>query len=567
VDPECIEKVNGSTKVSVTGEWRTVSIPLNAMTGLIDFSNPEVWKTPRISYKPLDELVIIFNDGFVTKKTGRIYLDNIRFVKTGEPGPSAVDFPPRTIEKTPVRLEHLDFQKFLVSRLRGFPKTVSVRKKFPVDDTEFLKTVAKDTWQFFDNILDKEHALPLDTILLGEKTPVEEATWVGDYTSVTNIGVYLMAVVSACDLGFITREDAIGRIRKTLDTIEKLRYHSSGFPFNYYDTSSLEPTSYFVSVVDSGWLMMGLYVARGAFPAELTKQTARLLKRGNFSFFYDPLAKQMYHGFYENLRVFSDYHYGVFYSESRATSYIAVAREDVPEAHWFEGLVRTFPVEYKWQSQSPKGRVESILKGYKYVDGYYEWKDLRYVPSWGGSAFEALMPTVVLRERELAPEGLGKNNAMHVQGQIRYALEELKMPVWGMSPCSVPEGGYSEFGVKVMGIKGYKSGVVTPHASVLALEYAPGQVVANLRKLIELYDIYGEYGFYDAVTVETGKVARKYLALDQGMILLAINNYLNHGLLRERFYANPEILNAESLLTAEKFFEIPEKDRAKDSRP
>jgi hypothetical protein len=275
----------------------------------------------------------------------------------------------------------------------------------------------------------------------------------------------------------------------------------------------------------------------------------------------------MYHGFYENLRVFSDYHYGVFYSESRATSYIAVAREDVPEAHWFEGLVRTFPVEYKWQSQSPKGRVESILKGYKYVDGYYEWKDLRYVPSWGGSAFEALMPTVVLRERELAPEGLGKNNAMHVQGQIRYALEELKMPVWGMSPCSVPEGGYSEFGVKVMGIKGYKSGVVTPHASVLALEYAPGQVVANLRKLIELYDIYGEYGFYDAVTVETGKVARKYLALDQGMILLAINNYLNHGLLRERFYANPEILNAESLLTAEKFFEIPEKDRAKDSRP
>jgi len=567
VDPACVEKVNGSAKIPVTSEWTTVSIPLNAMTGLIDFSNPESWKTPRISYKPLDELVVIFNDGYVTKKTGRIYLDNIRFVKTGDAGPSAVDFPPRTIEKTPVRLNHLDFQKFLVSRLRGFPKTVSVKKDFPAEDAAFLKEVAKDTWAFFDNILDKEHALPLDTVLFGEKQPLEEATWVGDYTSVTNIGVYLMAAVSAYDFGFITREDAIVRIQKTLTTIEKLRYQASGFPFNYYDTSTLEPTSYFVSFVDSGWLMLGLYVAQGAFPAELTEQTSRILKRGNFSFFYDPLAKQMYHGFYDNLQVYSDYHYGVFYTEPRATSYIAVARGDVSEAHWFEGLVRTFPSSYKWQSQPPKGREESTLEGHKYVGGYYEWKDLRYVPSWGGSAFEALMPGVVLKEKELAPEGLGMNNAAHVQGQIRYALEELQMPVWGMSPCSVPEGGYSEFGAKVMGIKGYKPGVVTPHASVLALDYAPEQVVANLRKLIKLYDIYGEYGFYDAVTVATGKIARKYLALDQGMILLSINNYLNHGALRERFHANPEMRKAEKLLTAENFSAMEREVQPEGSRP
>ncbi len=554
-DAACVEKIKGSAIVPVTAEWQTVSIPLNKMTGLVDFANPEAWKNPLTGYKPLDEFVVIFNDRFVTKKTGKIYLDNIRFVKTGTPGPSAVDFPPRLTEKTPVRLEGVEYAKFLIRRLRGFPQEVVVKKVFPKDDKEFLKEIAKDTWKFFDNIVDAEHALPLDTIQIGNTVPVDEGTWIGDYTNVTNIGVYLMVLVSAYDLGFLDRQEAVQRIQKTLNTLEKMEYHSSGFPYNYYDTTMLDHTSYFVSFVDSGWLLAGLYVVRSAFPQELQEQATRLLKRGSLSFFYDPIEGQMYHGYYENLKVFSDYHYGVFYTEPRPTNYMAVARGEAPEKYWFEGLVRTFPREYQWQSQTPKERVERNILGYKCMGGYYEWKDLKYVPSWGGSAFEALMPILVLKEKELAPEGLGKNNAMHVQGQIRYALEELGQPVWGMSPSSNPEGGYSEYGAKPFGVKGYKAGAVTPHASVLALEYAPEQVVANLRKLIELYDIYGEYGFYDAVTVSTGKVARKYLALDQAMILVSINNFLNHGAIRERFHADPDMKKNEKLLTEEKFFE------------
>ena len=254
----------------------------------------------------------------------------------------------------------------------------------------------------------------------------------------------------------------------------------------------------------------------------------------------------MYHGYYANLDVYSDYHYGVFYAEPRAASYMAIARGDVPEEHWFSGPIRTFPVHYSWQSQTPKNRVEKTVLGHTVNGGYYEWKDLQYVPSWGGSAFEALMPTVVLNEKELAPEGLGANNAVHALGQYRYATEELNQPVWGMSPCSVPGGTYAEYGAKAFGIKGYKPGVVTPHASVLTLEYVPKEAVANLRKMIELYDIYGEYGFYDSVDIESGKVARKYYALDQGMILVAINNYLGDGPIRRRFHSNPEMKTRRS---------------------
>ncbi len=561
---ERVEKIKGSFIVkNVTDQWQTVSIPLNLLTGLMDFGDPEAWANPAIGRRNLDELVFVFQDRMVSKKKGTIYIDNIKFLRTGNAGPTAVDFPPRKKEKTPVRIEGLEFTKFLVGRLRGFPTQVLLKKKFPDDDREFLMEVARDTWNFFDHIVDKEHGLPLDNVLIGKDQPVDEATAIGDYTNVTNIGVYLMCLVSAYDFGFISKADAVERIRLTLSTIEKLEYHESGFPYNYYDTTTAERTSYFVSLVDSGWLVAGFYVVKNAFP-ELAEQAERLIHRGNFNFFYDDVERQMYHGYFEHLKVYSDYHYGVFYTEPRASSYIAIAQGQVPVEHWYMGLIRTFPPEFTWQSQDPINRVKRKTGPYEYYGGYYEWKGIKYVPSWGGSAFEALMPTMILKEKELAPKGLGANDKAQAEGQRRFALEEMKYPVWGMSPSSVPEGGYSEYGAKPFGSKGYKPGVVTPHASVLCLEHEPKEVVANLRKLIELYDIYGEYGFYDAVTVEAdpknpksqvGLVARKYFSLDQGMLFVAINNYLNNGAIRRHFHNDPVMKKAEHLLTDENFFE------------
>ena len=169
--------------------------------------------------------------------------------------------------------------------------------------------------------------------------------------------------------------------------------------------------------------------------------------------------------------------------------------------------------------------------------------------------FEALMPTLIIDEKGLAPKALGLNDERHARIQIKYALEKLELPIFGLSPSCVPEGGYSEYGAKVLGIKGYKAGVVTPHATFLALEFAPKECIKNLRALIENYNAYGEYGFYDAVDPVTGKVAIKYLCLDQAMSFIALNNYLNNGAIRKRFHADPIAKNAESLLRVENFFE------------
>jgi len=290
----------------------------------------------------------------------------------------------------------------------GFPKNRQPEKQFPQDDKAFLKEVALDTWRFFDEITDTEHGLPLDNIKLGDKVPLGEGAWIGDYTNITNVGVYLDGGRERLRF-WICHPRGRGRAHsKNARDDGKLECHKSGFPYNYYDTTLLVPTSYFVSFVDSGWLYLGYYVAKNAFPEELSEPVGRLLARANFKFSTIPSRTRCITAIMK-IWAFTRTTGMVFFMPSPGpATYMAIARGDIPEKLWFEGVVRTFPVNYKWQSQPPKNRTERTVLGHQYAGGLYEWKDLRYVPSWGGSAFEALMPTVVLEEKKLAPEGLGR---------------------------------------------------------------------------------------------------------------------------------------------------------------
>ena len=77
--------------------------------------------------------------------------------------------------------------------------------------------------------------------------------------------------------------------------------------------------------------------------------------------------------------------------------------------------------------------------------------------------------------------------------------------------------------------------MVTPHAAFLALRWAPGAAIANLKKLQSDFDIYDRWGFRDSVNVDTGAVSDSYLSLDQGIIMAAIGNELDGDLLRDAF--------------------------------
>jgi hypothetical protein len=119
-------------------------------------------------------------------------------------------------------------------------------------------------------------------------------------------------------------------------------------------------------------------------------------------------------------------------------------------------------------------------------------------------------------------------------------MKESGYGFWGFSPACGPEGGYRSYGVEGLGQLegGYTSdGVVTPHASFLALRFAPREAMDNLRGLAGRFPIYGEYGFHDSVNVKTGQVSQTVLALDQGMILAAIANALADDVLQKAFCA------------------------------
>ena len=434
------------------------------------------------------------------------------------------------------------------ARLAGFPQPLLVTRP-PRDeaDREFMTRVARDTWRGLSVLVDRDHRLPIDNVRLGADPGV------GDYTNITTVGLRMIAIVAARELALISDAEALAELRALFSTLDRLETHA-GFFFNYYDTTSLERSSNLVSFVDSSWLTAGLMVVRATFP-ELRATTTRLIDAQDYRFFYDTTAGLMSHGYYVNLASRSVFHYGVLYAESRLGSLIAIGKGDVPAQHWFR-MVRTFPPTCRWQEGQPVSRRPKDVNEYAVFGGWYEWGGVRFVPSWGGSAFEALMPTLVLDEPRLAPASLGANDLAHANVQRRYALETLRYPVWGMSPSATPAGAsYGEYGVRVLGSLGYPAGVVTPHASALALGVTPAEAIANLRRLAERYDIYGDFGFYDSVDPVRGDVARAYLALDQSMILIAAANYLKDGVVQRRFAADPIIARALPLLATENFFD------------
>jgi len=292
-------------------------------------------------------------------------------------------------------------------------------------------------------------------------------------------------------------------------------------------------------------------VVRSSFP-ELEPRCTASLAALDFRRLYDPRYKLMSHGEYVDPEQRSTFHYGVFYTEARLGSLIAIGKGDVPAEHWW-AMTRTPPPPGVATSAA---RSLQLARVHPWPSAYYEWKGLHYVPSWGGSMFEALMPTLLLDERSHAPSSLGRNDEVHAEVQRRYAVEDLGLPVWGMSPSWEPSGErYSEHGVAPLGFHPYDGHAVTPHAAALALDAIPELAVANLRELAKRYDVYGEYGFYDSVDPLTGAVAHVYLSLDQSMILIALANHLEGGVIQRRFADDPIARAALPLLRDENFFE------------
>lgn len=406
----------------------------------------------------------------------------------------------------------------------GWPTRLLVdRSALPRDDRQFLRRLAQDTWRGLQALTDDTSGLPWDHVVLRDDSHGVAQAHRGDYLTTSSIGLYVTAIVAAHQLGFVDRPAATESIRKVIDAVQRLETYR-GYCFNFYETQSLSPVGRFVSFADAAWLSAGLMVARQAFP-ELADKATRHLRQLDLGFFYDPKLQLMSHGYDADRHARSTYHYGTFFTEARLGSLIALGKHEAPWEHWAR-LERDFAGRrLGWSSMTAVAPSPS-------PSGCQSWMEFRFVSSWGGSMFEALMPELLFDEVQLFPRTLGLNARIHAVVQERYATTVLGYPVWGMSPSAKPANhdyAYGEFGTAVLGASGYPAGIVSPHASALALEVLPESVIANLRNLTERYDMYGDFGLYDAVDPQSGRVAHAYLALDQAMILVALTNYLTVG--------------------------------------
>ncbi|MCK4715834.1 MAG: DUF3131 domain-containing protein [Candidatus Marinimicrobia bacterium] len=438
----------------------------------------------------------------------------------------------------------LSRKKFTSQDLKGFPTQIYKESPDSSEPEEFLRAIAGDTWKYFRDAVDRKSGLVVDKIWL---KPDE----VAGYTSITNIGLQMLSTISAMDFGFIDSITAEDNIRHVLTSLKRLPKYN-GFLYNWYDLKSLKESRRYISAVDAGWLYSSLGIVAMAFP-DLAQTCNIMIDQADFSWLYDDTLHHFYLGYDVEQECYSPYHYGLLCSESRICLYWGMIQGKIQPKFWYY-QERTLPVNYE-QEQKPQGNWKEQSEIH-YFNGYYQYKDLEIVPSWGGALFEFLMPGLLINEREFAPLGIGENNRRAVEAHIDFALNEMGYTVWGMSPSTNPKRGYGEYGIPLIGsrVGGYSPAIVSPHASILALPYAPEAVYSNLKTMLTKYDIYGEYGFYDSLDPKTDEIGKAYLALNQGMIMVTLNNHLNDNKMVRRFERLTGFDKIKNLLTEDEFY-------------
>ncbi|MBK9519952.1 MAG: carbohydrate-binding protein [Anaeromyxobacter sp.] len=432
------------------------------------------------------------------------------------------------------------------------------RRELAPADRAFLLELARKTWGWFEIYMGPEdHGLPVDNF---QEVPGPK---VAHRTSPTNVGMGLLSALAAHDLGFIRAVDLAERVDATLTTIEGLE-RIEGHLFNWYDTQSLAPLlPRYVSTVDSGnlagalvTLAEGLQELARAGPAPddgppvpaarlegLAARAAAFAAEMSFRFLYDPRRRLLAIGYRaadaEGPGGLDDADYDLLASEARLASFLAIAKGDLPELHWFR-----------------LGRIVTGVHG------------VPTLLSWSGTMFEYLMPMLLMRS--YPGTLLDESCRAAVRRQQDYAADR-GVP-WGISESAYDlvdrqeNHQYKAFGVPGLGLKRGLGDelVVAPYASALAVMVDPARAVANLRRLAA-EGLEGAHGYFDAidytrrradepgggagdVPAPRGVVVRSYLAHHQGMTLTAIANALQGNRMVARFHADPRVRATELLL-------------------
>ncbi len=263
---------------------------------------------------------------------------------------------------------------------------------------------------------------------------------------------------------------------------------------------------------------------------DFAAQCAEIVEAMDFSFLLDERRKVFSIGFSVENEKRDNSFYDLLASESRLASFIAVAKGEVPQEHWFR----------LGRSLTPVDQSRALI-------------------SWTGTIFEYLMPVLVMRDYDKTL--LNQTYKAIVARQIEYAAEN-NVP-WGISESAYNARDlqlnyqYQAFGVPGLGLKRGLSEdlVISPYSTALAALICPNDAMANFRALTNAGAL-ARFGLYEAIDYtperlppnQTSQMISAFMAHHQGMILVALNNLVHDAIMQRRFHSEPLVQATELLL-------------------
>ncbi|MDP4145840.1 MAG: glucoamylase family protein [Bacillota bacterium] len=256
-----------------------------------------------------------------------------------------------------------------------------------------------------------------------------------------------------------------------------------------------------------------------------------IVEETDFKMLYD-YGRQLFTIGYDIERdALSKNYYDLLASEARQASFIAIAKGEIEQSHWFK----------LGRAMTMVGRNKGLV-------------------SWSGTMFEYYMPLLIMRNY---PDTLlNETYKTVVEGQKKYGRDR-RIPCWGISESAYYNFDvalnyqYKAFGVPGLGLKRGLANelVISPYSTVMALQMDLHEGINNMRKLIQ-EGMEGRYGFYEAIDytnerikkVRKGAIVKCFMVHHEGMSLMALNNVLNNNIFQERFHALPKVKATELLL-------------------
>lgn len=405
-------------------------------------------------------------------------------------------------------------------------RTSAFAPSFSAADGELLDLVQRQTFGFFWEGAHPQSGLARDR----QKTTGDPDN---DLVAIGGSGFGIMAIVVAVERGWVSRDEAVARLGAMLSClVQTPRYHGMFPHFINGRTAETIPFSRKDDggdVVETAFLFQGLLCARQYFDRAATRERDlrhridRLWREAEWDWFRRDGGAHLFwhwsprHGWAMNRKI----------------------------SGWNEGLLA-----YVLAAGSPDHAIdfEVYHQGFASGPGFrngrnYHGIELPLGMDRGGPLFIAHYSFC-----GLDPRGLMDRHADYWQQNVRHTRINYEH-------CIANPHGYAGYGRDCWGLtsshgpKGYvahapgqDTGVITPSAALSSFPYAPDEAMRALRyfQTKPRHRIWGRFGFVDAFCESRDWYARTYLAINQGPIVIMIEN-LRTGLLWDLFMNAPEV--------------------------